>query len=138
MRNDLLPSAALLEQLEKRLEQEAAERQRLADFFNFAPDPCLVTAAGGTIREANQAAAALLGAPAGALSGKLLVGFIAVEARRPFRTQLNRVTTAGDGAAARWRTRLRARRGNALEAELSVRAIRDAANGGLCWLIRPL
>jgi hypothetical protein len=74
----------------------------------------------------------------GTLAGELLVTFIAVEARRPFRAQLQRVAAASDSKTAHWRTMVRPRRGNALAAELSVRAIRDAAKGGLCWLIRPL
>jgi PAS domain S-box-containing protein len=137
MRNDALVSAALLELLEKRLEHDAAEHQRLADFFQFAPEPYVVTSAEGTIREANQAAAALLGAGPDALVGKPLATFVAVGVRPAFRSQLQRLG-AGECESARWRTRLRTRKEEALDAEVSVRTIREHAAGGLCWSLRTL
>jgi PAS domain S-box-containing protein len=137
MRNDLLLSTALLEALEKRLEREASERQRLADFFHFAPEPYVVTNAEGIIQEANVAAASLLGVRVEAVVGKPLATFFAVGARAGFRSQLRRLATA-ECESARWQTRLRTRTQATLPAEVGVRAIRDPAARGLCWSLRTL
>src|SRR5437773_144734 len=67
------------EELERsRLEVEA-ERRRYQDLFDFAPDGYLVTDAMGMIREANRAAAELLGVAAPYLAGKPLANFVAME-----------------------------------------------------------
>jgi len=68
------------------------ERQRYRDLFEFAPDGYLVTDADGTIQEANQAAALLLGVRQDFLGGKPLVVFVVpshvlrgiIERARPF------------------------------------------------------
>src|SRR5262245_19784571 len=49
------------EELQGQAELLTRENQRYAEFFDCAPDAYLVTDAGGNIREANRAAAELLG-----------------------------------------------------------------------------
>src|SRR5262245_36643353 len=57
-------------------ERVEAERRRYQELFDFAPDAYLVTTANGTIREANRAAAVLLGMAQSALSGTPLSLFV--------------------------------------------------------------
>ncbi len=68
-----------------------AERERYQNLFEFVPDGYLVTDAVGKIQEANRAAALLLNIAPQRLVGKPLSVFVALEARRAFREQLNRL-----------------------------------------------
>src|SRR5262249_10239940 len=56
----------------------------------FAPDPYLVTGPDATVREANRAAAQLLGIAERAFPGKPLSVFVARDEVRAFREQVNR------------------------------------------------
>ena len=49
------------EQLKGQAVQLALEKERYAEFFEFAPEAYLITDAGGSVREANLAAMELLG-----------------------------------------------------------------------------
>ena len=49
------------EQLEGQATQLAREKERYAEFFEFAPEAYVITDAGGSVREANLAALELLG-----------------------------------------------------------------------------
>jgi len=104
------------------------EKERYAEFFEYAPDAYLITDAGGSIREANQAALEFLNAPRDAVVGHSLSQYVAPEDRVNFL------------ARAVWRTRLQPREREALAAEFSVRAIALKKSGaaGLCWLMRPI
>src|SRR4051812_28344472 len=51
----------LVETLKARIDALAVERQRYLEYFQHGPQACLITDARGRIREANQAAAELLG-----------------------------------------------------------------------------
>ena len=104
------------------------EKERYAEFFEYAPDAYLITDAGGSIREANQAALEFLNAPRDELVGHSLSQYVAPEDRVNFL------------ARAVWRTRLQPREREALAAEFSVRAIPLKKSGvaGLCWLMRPI
>jgi len=104
------------------------EKERYAEFFEYAPDAYLITDAGGSIREANQAAREFLNAPRDAVVGHSLSQYVAPEDRVNFL------------ARAVWRTRLQPREREALAAEFSVRAIPLKKSGvaGLCWLMRPI
>jgi PAS domain S-box-containing protein len=73
--------------LDERAELEA-EIQRYQDLFTAAPLPYLVTSLDGTIRQANAAAAALLGASEKLLVGRSLALFTPEGQRRTFRSQL--------------------------------------------------
>jgi len=53
------------------------ENQRYAEFFEFAPDACLITDVAGSVREANQAALELLGVTRAELVGRSLNDHVA-------------------------------------------------------------
>jgi PAS domain S-box-containing protein len=71
---------------EREVTQQAveAERQQYQALFELAPDGYLVTDAAGVIREANRAAACLLGRPREQLLNLPLVGFVAKDASQAF------------------------------------------------------
>jgi PAS domain S-box-containing protein len=110
------------------------EHRRYAEFFEFAPDAHLITDAGGNIREANRAAAELLGA--GYLPGRPLAQFVLAQDRMAF---LSALVGAHAGRSA-WQLTLRTPSGKALPCEIGVRSIPLERSGGsgLCWLIRPV
>ncbi|HEY9659483.1 MAG TPA: PAS domain-containing protein, partial [Allocoleopsis sp.] len=70
------------ERLSEALEQAAIERKRYQDLFQSAPQAYLITTLDGTIKEANRAAAQLIGVPAHFLEGKPLLLYVS-EADRP-------------------------------------------------------
>ncbi|MBD0320717.1 MAG: PAS domain-containing protein, partial [Gemmatimonadetes bacterium] len=101
---ELRVQAEMLTDVQQALE---AERARYRDFFSHLPDPCVATDAAGVVREANRAAADLLGTRPDALSGKPLAVFVADEDRRDFRKRiLERVATE---EVAEWEVRLKPR-----------------------------
>lgn len=114
------------------------ERQRYQELFDFAPDAYLVTDAAGTIREANVAAARLLGIPRTYLAGKPLINFVDADARRAFRTQLD--CLCGSEQVEESTLELRLRDGERLPIAVRVAATRD--RGGRCsalrWSIRDV
>src|SRR4051812_3898461 len=87
--NESLVAAQLL------LEEEHA---RYAELFHSAPEAYLVSTPDGSVREANRAAAELLGVRPTALVGKPLAVFVAPAHLRPFREQVNRVASGGEAA----------------------------------------
>ena len=124
------------------------ENERYAEFFDFAPDAYIVTDAGGNIREANQAATELLGAPRSAMVGRPLGGCIPDEERATFLAQWVGLIVGGiaapeaapnPGRPAAWIGKVRKPDGTAVEVTFSVRAIplKKSGVGGICWLIRP-
>jgi PAS domain S-box-containing protein len=114
------------------------QRHRYQDLFQNAPDAYLVTDPDGVIREANRAAAALLGTREAALAGKPLAVCVSPEARRDFRLRLSRL--AGEGRADGWELRLHPRRGGPVDVSCSVAGVRDrrGALAGLRWLVRDV
>jgi PAS domain-containing protein len=110
------------EELQGQADLLSRENERYAEFFDFAPDAYLITDTGGNIREANQAAAELLGAPREKLLGQ------PVGVRLPAT------------CPATWRGSIRTPGGATLEVDLSVRSIplKKSGVGGICWLIRPV
>jgi diguanylate cyclase (GGDEF)-like protein/PAS domain S-box-containing protein len=134
------------EQLRQQNEELAAtrqrveeERQRYQDLFELAPDGYLVTDPAGVIREANRAAATLLGVPQEFLVSKPLVVFVAKEGHQDFRGRLTqmqqRVTTAHD-----WQVILQSQEGTPFPASLTVAPVHDAGGRmvGLRWLVRDI
>jgi PAS domain S-box-containing protein len=115
-----------------------AERARYRDLFHFAPDAYLLTDAEGVVREANRAAASLLGVGEQALAGKPLAVFVDARARRDFRQLLARL--AGEERMEDWELHLHPRRGGPVDASCSVAAVRgrDGAVEGLRWLLRDV
>jgi PAS domain S-box-containing protein len=128
----------LYEAMQTRSEHLAGERQRYAEFFEFAPDAYLVTNAYGHIRLANDAAVRLLGSPAGRLAGKPLALCFSLDERAAFREHLSELLHV-PGVALHWRGRLLRREGSPLEIAIRARALPGAAGapGELCWLLRP-
>lgn len=113
-----------------------AERQRYREMFEFALDGYLVTDVGGTIRDANRAAAALLAAHPADLVGKQLLRFVAERDRKTFESQLTRLTALPQ--VRDWEVRLQPLRGAPFLATVSVAAVRDTQGQlpSLRWLIR--
>ena len=123
-----------LRALERELEQLAADRQRYADLFAFAPEACVVTDVHGTILEANDAADALLEGR-GALRGQAIDAFVPMEQRRIFDASVG-AALAGCGKA-RFPGNLRLARGD-LPVEFAVSALRRARSAQrVVWQIRP-
>lgn len=114
------------------------ENERYAEFFEFAPDAYLITDAGGSVREVNQAALELFKAARDDVVGRPLSEFVADEDRVAF---LSRSVGLMIGAAKpnSWKAHLQPGEGERFTAEFSVRSIplRKSGVGGLCWLIRP-
>jgi len=115
-----------------------AERQRYRDLFEFAPDGYLVTDADGTIQEANQAAAHLLGVRQDFLAGKPLVVFVASEAHRAFSAYLARLHDGHPERVAEWQTTVQPRGGPPFPVTLTTGRICDPKGHlvGLRWLLR--
>lgn len=115
------------------------ENERYAEFFQYAPDAYLITDAGGSIREANEAALELLKAPRNELVGKPLSEYVAAEDRVSFLARTGGLMLGAAPQPLAWSARLQPRHGAAVVAQFSVRAIplRKSGAGGLCWLLRP-
>jgi len=116
-----------------------AERQRYRDLFEGAPDGYLVTDPEGTIREANRAAAELLGVRQDFLIGKPIRVFIAAEAMAGFNRGLTRVRE-GTEPPGDWEVSLQPRDAVPFSALLTVGHGRDPAGrlAGLRWLVRDI
>jgi PAS domain S-box-containing protein len=116
------------------------ENERYAQFFEFAPDAYLITDAGCSIREANQAALELLKAPLDEVAGRSLSAFIAPADRVAFFTRSAGLMFGAAGFPPAWRSRLQTLDGAGLEVEFAVRTIplKKSGIGGICWLLRPL
>ncbi len=110
------------------------ERRRYQELFDLAPGGYLVTDQNGAIREANRAAAEMLGVSAERLAGKPLLVFVAKEERPTFYIQL--ASLQAEGAAHHWEMRLRPRKGAPLSVWVDVVPMRDAP--GLLWLLRDM
>ena len=125
------------EQLEGQTAQLALEKERYAEFFEFAPEAYVITDIGAGVREANLAALELLRVGAGDLSGHRLTEFIADDDRVDF---LARTAALAGAGPISWQVMLRPRGGTGVACRLSVRAIalKRSGAGGLCWLLRPL
>jgi PAS domain S-box-containing protein len=103
------------------------ERQRYAALFNFAPDGYLVTDAYGVIREANQAAAELLGARAARLVGKPLAAYVPPARASEFRRFL--LDLAAAAGQARWEGVVKPRKDPPAVVEFRVAVSRDENTG---------
>ncbi len=114
-----------------------AERRHYQDLFQFAPDGYLVTDLDGTVHEANQAAARLLGVHERLLRGKPLAVFVAPEDRRAFRAELMQ-RLAEASRVEEMLVRFKPRDGAAFPAALTVGVMTTdgGAPSGLRWLMR--
>ena len=119
-------------------ERVEAERRRYQELFDFAPDGYLTTTATGTIREANHAAATLLGAPQRSLVGTPLALFVVDYARRAFRHDFQRLRQVDKPQ--HWEVRMQPQKGSPFDAELTIAPVRDWSGmiGGLRWMLRDI
>jgi PAS domain S-box-containing protein len=107
------------------------QRERYHSLFQLAPDAYLVTDQKGNIEEANAAAAALLGVPAGLLVRKPLTAFLDAEARSEFQRRLERLTSSE--RVDKWAVAVESRDGRLSPMEAT--ACR-AGKGSIGWLFR--
>jgi PAS domain S-box-containing protein len=115
------------------------ENERYAEFFQYAPDAYLITDAGGSVREANQAALELLQARRDEVLGRPLSEYVHDDDRVSFLARTVGLLLGSAAKPTSWRVQLKRREGEPLAAEFSVRSIplKKSGVGGLCWLIRP-
>ena len=104
------------------------ERQRYQDLFEFAPDGYLVTNAIGTIQEANQAAATLLGVRQKYLVGKPLIIFIDQQDRHSFSLQINNFQELIN-----WEIKVQPRQGEPFPTMIKASAVYDLQGKQLGW-----
>ena len=127
------------ELLRGRLRLEA-ERQRYQDLFDFAPDAYLVTAADGTISEANRAASRMFGISTRFLKNRNLGTLIAAPDLADFQPRLRTLTAAGESTLPEWVVQMRRRPSGKFSA--AVTAARYQGLMGqpptLRWLIRDI
>ncbi len=116
-----------------------AERRRYQELFDLAPESYLVTDLQGIIREANSAAAALLGVSARTLKGKPIANYISIETRSEFRQQLLDLARPASERV-RLPLTLAPRQGAAIKAEAGVSRAYSASKEppALLWVIRDL
>ncbi|MBA2244344.1 MAG: PAS domain S-box protein [Gemmatimonadetes bacterium] len=113
----------------------AAERQRYHELFEFAPDPYLVTDQHGVIRDANRAAARLMGIEQRYLTGKPLLLYLEQEDRRDFASLLTAVSEWV--RVEEWQLRLRPRGAPPIPVALSaVSGEHGERVEEIRWLIR--
>lgn len=129
---------SLWEELQSQSDVLKDERQRFADFFEFAPEAYVITEPAGEMREANRAARELLGLDEAALEGASLVSLVKDSERSAFRGRLVTVRGHPEGYAAEWTATMATTAGE-IPASLRVRAIKVRRKNadGLCWLIQP-
>lgn len=115
---------------------------RYQELFEHAPDPYIVTDALGMIREANSAAARLLGVRSERLIRTPLANYIVGAERRGFRSIMGRIV-AGDTSQtgdAEWMLKVKPRRGDAVDVACTVAAVHDREGNlvSLRWLLRDI
>lgn len=128
-----------VEQLETHNRLILAESQHSQDLFEFAPSAYFVTDLNAVIQKANQTAASLLNiAQTSYLVNKPLIVFVAKEARRDFRNQIDYLQ-AIKGVRV-WQVRLQPRQGMSFSAACTVNVVRDKAGEatGLRWLLQDM
>ena len=126
------------ESLTAQLAAARAELQRYREVFELAPDAYLITDPNGTIKEANWAAAALLGSSIPKLAGKPLAVFVVPAKRKQFHSQLAKL---GQLAILEpWETEFKLKGSSPLPVEIHSGAIRDVDRTlrGFHWIIRDI
>ena len=116
-----------------------AERQRYQELFESAPVAYLVTDPVGRVREANRAAAALLGVEQRFLTGKPLAAYVASGDRWAFRSTLSRLDRGEEERVADRPLRFRRRGGEVVGVAATVEAAPGpGGRATLRWVLRPL
>jgi PAS domain S-box-containing protein len=125
------------EELEGARQSVEVEHRRYLDLFELAPDGYLVTDMNGTIREANRAAALLLGADQAFLVGKPMAVFIGKEDLRAFRSG---VLAAQDAGVIEWEFPIHPRQGDPFDAAVRISILRsqEGKAAGMRWLVRDI
>jgi PAS domain S-box-containing protein len=115
-----------------------AERERYRQLFEAAPVAYLVTDPVARIREANRAAAELLGVEQRFLAGKPLAAYVASSDRWVFRSMVNRLQRGQDERVTDRPVRFRRRNGEVVAAAVTVEPVPGRSGGpeGLRWLVR--
>jgi two-component system sensor histidine kinase UhpB len=103
--------------------------RRYRQLFDWAPDGLLATDLRGNIRDANRAAARLLGLSQGDLVGQSLAVFISRGQRRPFRSRLARLRAGGGREIQEWEVRLQPRGGEPIETALAIAPVMGSPPG---------
>jgi len=125
------------EWLNKQAELEL-ECQRYKDLFEHAPAGYVVTSTDGAIRQANQAALALLETSDRAIVGRSLAFFVPEGQRRAFREKIVDLLQAA--TPQEWVISMCSWEGASLEVRLTASVLRGASGRPLAlyWLLRPL
>ncbi|MGH7650739.1 MAG: PAS domain-containing sensor histidine kinase [Gemmatimonadaceae bacterium] len=126
------------ERITTRLGEIDRERRKYYEFFEFAPDACIVTDEHCTIREANTAASQLLGVTRQLLVGKPLTTFFDGAARANHRHQLDQL--CGLERIDDWEISVQPRGGYPVPASVSIGRLSASAlgNSGFRWIIRDI
>jgi PAS domain S-box-containing protein len=125
--------------LEGEQESHGQYERDCIDFFEFAPQPCVLTDLNGRVRCANGAAAKLLGVSVAELQRKLLASFFPPEHDVLTADCLLELTTHSPPRAIHWRTTVQRKAGSTdVEANVSEIGRRRGSANGLCWLLLPL
>ena len=137
-----LASETLRQQNEELLasrQQIAAEKEYYLELFDLAPDCYLITTKDGTIKEANEKAAQLLGVTSKYLTRKALAVFISSEDRQEYYTKLNQIKK-GVISEANWQLKIITRTKQIIPAECTLTAMRDrlGKTTNLRWRISPV
>jgi two-component system cell cycle sensor histidine kinase/response regulator CckA len=139
---ELQVQQAELEQQNQKLEdaraEVEAERRRYQQLFEFAPDGYMVTDPAGVIRQANRAAADLLGVSQERLVGKPLVVYITSEEQAAWYQSLQQLE--GGQQRMQVQLRLRPRGGADFPAVITLGTVRkrDGALVGLRCMLRDV
>jgi two-component system, OmpR family, sensor histidine kinase VicK len=115
-----------------------AERKRYQNLFELAPDGYLVTDLNGVIREANWAAATMLGIPQEFLVGKPLVNYVIDTDRKKFRSKLNELPSLR--RLTDWEIQMQPRKREPFPVAIAISTIRDSMGEitDLRWIIRDI
>jgi len=120
---------------------QVAEKNRRfhQQMFESAPDGYLMTDRAGSIREANQAAAAMLHVNHDSMIGESLHAFVVEGDRQVLHHQMTQLLNQ-DRVVSHWTIRLQARTGDAILTQLSVGPVHDTTGQaiGLRWLLHDV
>lgn len=113
------------------------QRVRYRALFEGAPDPYVVTDEHGTIEEANDALARLLGVPVENLVGKSLDSFIDPSAQRDLYTRLCQLSDVEKVDVA---LEVKAHSGRVIPVEATLSVVESGLDGrqAFCWLLRDM
>ncbi|MBD2058671.1 PAS domain-containing sensor histidine kinase [Oculatella sp. FACHB-28] len=125
---------------ELKISQKAlvAERKRYQNLFELAPDGYLVTDLNGMIREANWAAATMLGIPQEFLVGKPLINYVIDADRRRFRNKLSELLSLR--RLTDWEIQMQPRKREPFPVAIAISTIRNSAGEitDMRWIIRDI